>query len=245
MSGIGRLALPAAAQAADATLSGRIFYKEPIRLPADASVEVRLVDVARADAPATIIAERVFPAERRNPIPFVIPYDAARIAPGRTYALQARILSGGRLLFTTTQRHLVLGAGAGGTEIRVDRVATAPGETAEPQPASPAGFWRAEDIKGGGVLDRVESRLDIFPDGRIGGSAGCNLIAGRATISAGRIAIGPLRTTRMACPPGVNAQEQRFLAALAEVRGWRVDIARRKLFLLAADGAPVLQFSAL
>lgn len=116
---------------------------------------------------------------------------------------------------------------------------------ADAQPASPAGFWRAEDIKGGGVLDTVESRLDIFPDGRIGGSAGCNLIAGRATISAGRIAIGPLRSTRMACPPGVNAQEQRFLAALAEVRGWRVDTARRKLFLLAADGTPVLRFAAL
>lgn len=233
------------AGAASPVLSGRIYYRERIVLPADARVEVSLLDVARADAPARTIATRGFPALQRNPLPFVLAYDPAQVAPGGRYGLRARILSGDALLFTSTGHHPVLGGGAGDTEIRVVQVAAGSGGTPAPQPASPVGRWQLEDIRGGGVLDRVRTVLEIDPGGRVSGTGGCNRLAARALMSDKTITFAMVATTRMACPPAVMAQEQSFLAALAEVRSWRVDEASRKLYLTAEDGKPLLLFSAL
>lgn len=87
--------------------------------------------------------------------------------------------------------------------------------------------------------------LEIDPNGRVSGSGGCNRLSARALVSGATITFAMVATTRMACPPAVMDQEQRFSAALAEVRGWHLDEARHKLFLTAADGAPLLQFSAM
>lgn len=112
------------------------------------------------------------------------------------------------------------------------------------QPAvPPAGRWLAEDISGGGVIDRLQTVLEIAGDGRISGTGGCNRIAGTARIKGARISFGPIVSTRMACPPAVMDQERKFLAALEKARRWHVDPARGKLALLGARGRPVVVFS--
>ncbi|WP_439574273.1 META domain-containing protein [Phreatobacter sp.] len=101
----------------------------------------------------------------------------------------------------------------------------------------PAGRWLAEDIRGGGVVDRIQTVLDIAGDGRVSGSGGCNRIAGQARIEGPAISFSQMASTRMACPPAVMDQEMKFLSALGEVRRWRIDGPRRKLILEDGNGA--------
>jgi putative lipoprotein len=103
-------------------------------------------------------------------------------------------------------------------------------------PTSPTGRWLAEDIRGGGVIDSLQSVLEIAGDGRISGTGGCNSIMGKARVEGAAITLGPLATTRMACSPAVMDQERKFLAALEAARSWRIDPVRHKLVLLGGGG---------
>ena len=105
--------------------------------------------------------------------------------------------------------------------------------------SAPAGRWLAEDIRGG-VIDRLQTVLEISPDGRISGSGGCNRMSGTATIAGDTITFGPIASTKMACSRTAMNQENRFFAALNDVRAWRFDPARHKLTLLGADGTPLI-----
>lgn len=231
--------IPALAQ--QARLSGRVVYRERMLLPPGAILEVKLVDVSRADAPSQTIAETRISAGRGSPIAFVLNYDRARITPRRTYALQARIEHEGRLLFINTRRHAMLLNGRDGTTIRVVRVAS----QSAPQAASPAGRWLAEDIQGGGVIDRLQSTIEIAADGRASGSGGCNRIGGKAVINGSSISFGAMFSTKMACSPAVMNQEDKFLKALSLARGFRVDPRERKLYLLDATGKVVVRLAAM
>lgn len=247
LAAVGAMARPALA--AQDMLHGRVFFRERMMLPPGAMVEVRLVDVSRADAPSLTIARTRFAAEGRNPLPFVISYDPARIRPGRRYAVQARITDGRRLLFITTQHYPVLAGGRSQPErrpleIRVDRTRAAEGP-ATPQPAAPVGRWLAEDIGGGGVLDRVQTTLEIAADGRVSGSGGCNRYTGAAKFSGPAMSIGPVASTRMACTPAAMDQEAKFFKVLERAKAWRIDPTRRKLVLLSEGGAPLAILAAM
>ena len=82
-------------------VTGSVTYRERIALAPSAVVKVRLVDVSRADAPATVIGEQVIKAAGRQvPFAFEIAYDPKRIEERFTYAVQARIEDeDGRLRF--------------------------------------------------------------------------------------------------------------------------------------------------
>ncbi|WP_322994156.1 META domain-containing protein [Castellaniella sp.] len=110
--------------------------------------------------------------------------------------------------------------------------------------ATPVGSWLLEDIRGGGVIDRVRTEMTLESDGRISGSGGCNRIMGQGKLDGETLTIGPLAGTRMACPPAVMEQEDRFLKTLEEVKGWRVETEQQKLHLLDGAGETLLIFSA-
>lgn len=101
--------------APSAAVSGSVSYRERIALPPDARVIVWLVDVSKADAPATVLGEQVIITRGRQvPFAYAIAYAPQRIDPRLSYAVQARIESGdGRLLFTSDTRQPVLTRGAG------------------------------------------------------------------------------------------------------------------------------------
>ncbi len=229
------------------TLKGQVVYRERMLLPPGAVVEVKLLDVSLADAPARTLAEARITDARTSPIAYTLRYDSSQIEPRRTYALQARIVEGDRLLFINTTRHTVFGGGQDGGkeggEIQVEKVG---GDQAEvPPSASPVGRWLAEDIRGGGVIDNLQSVVEIATDGAVTGSGGCNRMRGQATISGTSITITPLASTMMACPPAIMDQEGKFMAALEAARSFRIDPQQRKLFLFDGAGQTVLRLSAM
>jgi putative lipoprotein len=228
-----------AAMAETRVLSGTVTYRERMALPPSAMLEVKLVDVSLADAPSTTIAEVSKPVTGQVPIPYELTFDRARIQPRRSYALQARITVDGQLWFITTARHSVFTGEADSTDILVQRV----GNSGADSPAAPTGRWLAENIENGGVIDRLQTVLEIAADGSISGSGGCNRMAGKAVISGDRITFGPIASTNMACTPAAMDQEQKFFEALRRVQSWNIHIGMQKLALLDADGKPLVVFA--
>jgi putative lipoprotein len=82
-------------------------------MPPSAVIKVQLVDVSRADAPATMLGEQIITAGGKQvPFAFEIAYDPAKIDQRLSYAVQARIEDGGKLLFINDQRYAVITRGA-------------------------------------------------------------------------------------------------------------------------------------
>jgi putative lipoprotein len=104
------VALPVSAQSPAVT--GAVTYLQRSALPPDAILTVRLSDVSKADAPAELISEQTIPTEGKQvPFPYTLPYDPAKILENHEYAVSARIESGGKLLFISTQRYAVITRG--------------------------------------------------------------------------------------------------------------------------------------
>jgi putative lipoprotein len=89
-------------------ITGVVLYRERIALPPGARITVRLVDVSRADAPATVLGEDIIDSEGQVPVAFKIDYDPALIDDRMRYAIEARIEVDGELRFITTEAHPVL-----------------------------------------------------------------------------------------------------------------------------------------
>ena len=104
--------------------------------------------------------------------------------------------------------------------------------------------WLAEDIQGGGVLDRLRTTLSFLGDGRVSGTGGCNRYSGPVEVKGSSIHFGSLAATMMACSPAVMQQEERFFTALAAATQWK-KTPERKLILSDAAGVPVLVLSLL
>jgi putative lipoprotein len=102
------------------TLNGTLTYRPRIAIPPETEATVRLLDVSRADAPATVIAETRFKTEGRQvPLPFRLEYDPARIDPKMHYAVSGELRAGGRILFLNTTRHSVLTRGAPSDNVEI------------------------------------------------------------------------------------------------------------------------------
>ncbi|MBW4653174.1 MAG: YbaY family lipoprotein [Kaiparowitsia implicata GSE-PSE-MK54-09C] len=91
------------------SVSGTVTYRPRIALPPNAVVEVSLVDVSRADAPATVLAcQALVTNGRQVPFAFDLAYDPNQIDSRLTYAVQARISVEGQLQFINTSRFNVI-----------------------------------------------------------------------------------------------------------------------------------------
>jgi uncharacterized lipoprotein YbaY len=83
-------------------------------LPPGAKIEVQLVDVSRADAPAIILAEQTIITDGQQvPIPFQLTYNPNQINPRYFYAVQARILINKQLRWINTDRYSVNNVSSG------------------------------------------------------------------------------------------------------------------------------------
>jgi heat shock protein HslJ len=74
------------------------------------------------------------------------------------------------------------------------------------------------------------------------GSTGCNRFSGPWSLIGEMLAVGPMATTRMACPGRIMDQEAAFLRALERVTGYRRDGDR--LELRDSDDEPVVVLEA-
>ena len=92
-----------------ARVTGTVTYRVRMILPTDALVRVDLVDISRPGAPAlTISLQEIETGGRQVPLPFEIVYSPVNIDPTHTYAVQAHILQGRRLLFSNTNTYKVI-----------------------------------------------------------------------------------------------------------------------------------------
>jgi len=116
----GTSAAPSAGGAASGRVTGTVTYAQRVSMPPNAVIKVQLVDVSRADAPATMLGEQIITAGGKQvPFAFEIAYDPAKIDQRLSYAVQARIEDGGKLLFINDQRYAVI---TRGTPTHVDMV---------------------------------------------------------------------------------------------------------------------------
>jgi len=115
---------PASARRA---VRGSVAWRERIAVPPEAELIVRLLDVSRADAPATVLAEqRQRTGGRQPPFAFELAVDASRLDPRMRCTVAARVELAGRLLFISDTAYPVLTQGAGETaELVLVRVAAA------------------------------------------------------------------------------------------------------------------------
>ena len=92
----------------------------------------------------------------------------------------------------------------------------------EPARLLQGGEWVVEDIDGAGIIDNSRATLVFGADGRISGRASCNTYGGRYTLTGENLTIDEAAVTMMACAPSLDAQEQRFLAALAATQRFEI-----------------------
>lgn len=220
-------------RAAGRVLSGQVFYRERIDLPPEALLEVRLIDVSTANAPAHALAVTRVKTRHQMPIPYRLLFDEASIQRDHSYALQARITVMGKLMFMATTRRAMLDDRFDQTDIEVTLV--------QAPAVSPAaiGRWRAEAIRR--APSDFDAVLEIAADGRVTGSAGCNHISARTTIEGAHMSFGSIVSTKMSCSQAVTDHENLFLSALADTRLWRFDETWDKLILVDAHGVTVLR----
>jgi heat shock protein HslJ len=107
--------------------------------------------------------------------------------------------------------------------------------------------WVATAVNNGrgavvSLVAATEITARFGDDGRVTGSGGCNRFFGPYEVDGGRLAIGPVASTRMACPEpeGVGEQEAAFFAALERVATW--SIREDRLQLRDEDGALQVDF---
>lgn len=92
--------------------------------------------------------------------------------------------------------------------------------------------WRPVELGAQALPDSGTLFVRFEADGRLTGHGGCNRFFGSYEITADRINIGPLGTTRMACPAPVMDLEMTFLQSLEQANGFARDGTR----LLLTDG---------
>ncbi|UCI06581.1 YbaY family lipoprotein [Mesorhizobium sp. B1-1-8] len=236
---VGVLAVPELSGAAEQTIAGEVTYRERIALPPHAVLSVELADVSQSDAPAMVIGQRKLMAAGQVPIRFEIGFDPKAIRPARTYALQARITVDGRLLFITDARHEVDPLVGKPQSIVMKMAAPA----TEPEAASLYNqSWLIEYIDGIGVIAEPQATFRISEAGKAGGKGPCNTYFATAKVDGSMVAISDIGSTRMACAPGVMAEEKALFDALTKAASYKIDAG--KLTIADKDGRDILRFNA-
>lgn len=102
------------------TLAGHVLTTDGAKLPADAVLTVRLLDVSAPDEPAVVLAEQSIAAPGTPPIAFSLRYRPAEAARGHRFVLDARIEVSGKLSYYSTHTQPVkLDGSEGGQELTV------------------------------------------------------------------------------------------------------------------------------
>ncbi|MBZ9741255.1 MULTISPECIES: YbaY family lipoprotein [unclassified Mesorhizobium] len=235
---VGILAVPELSVAAGKTVSGEVIYRERIALPPSAVLSVQLADVSLADAPAKIIGEQTVKPAGQVPISFEIKFDPSLIEPRMTYALQARIVVDGRLMFISDMRHQVDPLTDAPQTVMLKMVAP----NAEPAASVFDQVWLVDYVDGVGTIAAPQATFRVSEAGKAGGSGPCNTYFATAKVDGQTIAISDIGSTYKACAPEVMAEEKALFSALAKAASFNVDAGR--LVISDKDGREILRFSA-
>jgi putative lipoprotein len=231
-------------------ITGLATYRERMAMPKDAVLEATLSDLSKMDAPAETIGTAVMENPGNPPYHFSITYDPRRIIENHAYAVRASIKIGGRLAFASDTSYPVITHGNGKeVNILLKHVART---TATAASAGSSGSIRLEDttwkLTRLGDKDVVSSENQRQPyivldssNRRVTGSGGCNRLNGSYTLEKQTIHFGPIASTMMACPSGMDL-EGTFLHALDKAHRWKIQ--GNELEFQDEDGAFLLGFEA-
>jgi uncharacterized lipoprotein YbaY/heat shock protein HslJ len=168
MAACGLALAAGTAQAGEGVIEGTAMFRERMALPPGVVFEATLEDVSLADAPAVTLSTFRLPDAGNPPYRFELAYDPATIIPSRVYAVRARVMLAGRLLFTTDQHYPVITRDSPtSVDLLLKRVAGSagragtgkPGEMFATLPATFTGVLPCADCTG------IEHHLDLMPDG--------------------------------------------------------------------------------
>ncbi|WP_284177600.1 META domain-containing protein [Rhabdaerophilum sp. SD176] len=93
--------------------------------------------------------------------------------------------------------------------------------------------WLVVSMAGGELALQPPATFQFEAGGRVSGSTGCNRFMASYVREGERLRFTQAAGTRMACPAGLMAQEQRFLSALGEVT--RVEPVGQGVLILAGE----------
>lgn len=102
-----------------AILRGSVTAQAGTVIPADAVVEVSLLDTSKGDSAATVIDQTLITRPGIFPVRFGLVYRTDQIQPEATYAVRARILHRGKPIFSLTNMVPVLTKGAPRDQVQV------------------------------------------------------------------------------------------------------------------------------
>jgi len=146
------------------SVRGSATFTDQVELPAGASFEAVLEDVSRADAAATPVGNSRLDPAGQPPFRFQIDYDRKVIDASHRYAVRARIMADGRVIFTSDTVYPVLTGGAGDKVDIILRPASvsvdsSPAAELAPFPATFEGTLPCADCPG------INYRLTLAQDG--------------------------------------------------------------------------------
>lgn len=110
---------------------------------------------------------------------------------------------------------------------------------AGPVPPEIVGTWRVEDINGAGVIDDLQTTLELNDDGTYSGMAGCNSYTGLFKVESLRITFEPAAATRKLCAPAVMDQETKFFQALSQGTSYELQDGGRLRFFADDFNVPL------
>lgn len=218
----GAAGAPAQSATAQSMVTGTIASLQPMALPPNAAIEVKVQDVSGG---GKTIAETVFAAEGQPPpISFQLSYNPGDINPAHTYQVLANINVDGKLMFVTGTPLWVITKGAPSKVAILVQPAPA-------QPAAAAGAklrdtkWVLAEVNGTPASpgEGQSVHLELHKKGKVTGSTGCNNLVGSYIASEGALQFTPAATTRKMCTAPVMQQEQAVLAALKATTAYKVD----------------------
>lgn len=215
-------------------LRGEAVLSRPFPLPADASLDVQLVELSDKDGSTVLRGRSRRPLSGRSAHPFSVPFLDGAIRPTGRYRLRATIQQPGRLLFSTTAAVNPLAGSQTPVRLMLEPVGNAPLRGLLWLRAPAASVAVPADAP------RQEQQFRLDPLSReLTGSGDCNRFIGSFTLQADRLQLEPAGATMLECEPDVKADEARFITELRQVRRWRLD-EQGRLELHDQDGGMLL-----
>jgi heat shock protein HslJ/uncharacterized lipoprotein YbaY len=236
---------------APVTVTGTIVFPDDVTAGPPATVHVRIEDVSRADAPATVLAEVTLEAVDVPPaageaVTFAIPVDT--YDPRLRYAVRVHVdrdgdgrVSSGDLVSTT---HVPVLTHDGGTEVTVPVSVVGAQAAAQVKAGLPPVVWElvgfvAADGAPVEIADPSRYTLQFLPTGRVVAKLDCNQGSGGYAAADGVLTLTPMAVTLKLCLG--ESQAAPFQRLLAKVTSYRFDPEAGDLLLRGAAGVLKLQ----
>ena len=219
------------------TVDGSVTYLQRIAVPPGAKLLVELRDVSLADAPSKLLAAQDYDL-KGVPTNYSLNFEDGDVVESHSYSVSARITLDGKLLFITDTNYPVLTRGAGDTaDMIVKPVSVKASGQADMQLDNTK--WTLVELNGAAVDKGRDPGFAFTTGGQFSASAGCNRFTGQADLDGRKINFPDrMAGTMMACVPGLDTQENDFLAALPRIK--TIDRQGPLLKLLDEDGTVVM-----